>query len=232
MLTPTSHTDLSKRYRRHEQRDSAYRVRLLGTLAAVLLMVLVIFQLPISAPKKVGWLSMPTYGELHLTDVQIEETQPVDSPPITAFEESGESSDGDEQQQRAGSANPTTTSSENETSDSGPNSRLVKQMALRSTANEPHIIGGVGTYYLNIQYPEEAIRDGIEGRLELDFVVNEDGTASQIRVITSLHPLCDSAAVRALRETKFVPGRQNGEKVSVRMRLPVHFKLVSSSEAS
>lgn len=232
MLAPVSHTALSERYRRRQQRNAAYRARLLGALAVVLLMVLVSLQLPLTTPKRVGWLPMPSYGELHLTDVRIEETQSIESPPITTLEESGESSDGEERQQQAGPADLTATASDDGTSDSGTNNRLVKKMALRSTANEPNIIGGVGTYYLNIQYPPEAIRRGIEGRLELDFVVNKDGTASDIRVITSLHPLCDSAAVRALRETRFIPGQQNGEKVSVRMRLPVHFKLVNSSGAS
>ncbi len=60
----------------------------------------------------------------------------------------------------------------------------------------------------------------------LRFVVGTDGRARDIVVMQPLHPLCDSAAVRALRQTTFVPGRQDGKRVAVRMQLPVRFRLV------
>ena len=60
----------------------------------------------------------------------------------------------------------------------------------------------------------------------LAFVVELDGSLSELEVLQSLHPLCDSAAVNALRKTRFIPGRQNGRVVRVRMRLPVRFRLV------
>ena len=98
---------------------------------------------------------------------------------------------------------------------------------LAASEQMPKVQGGLGSYYLNIHYPEPAIKAGVHGRLTLSFVVEQDGHPSQIEVLKSLHPLCDSAAVRALRRTRFVPGRQNGEPVRVRMRLPVHFKLIA-----
>ncbi len=109
----------------------------------------------------------------------------------------------------------------------------TRAMAVRQTVYEhvespPAIRGGLGAYYINIEYPAEAVRQGIEGRLMLKFVVDTEGRPTNISVLTSLHPLCDSAAVRALRETTFVPGRQNGMKVPVRMHLPVRFRLVTS----
>lgn len=90
----------------------------------------------------------------------------------------------------------------------------------------PQIVGGVGSYYIHIEYPEEAMQAGIEGRLVLSFVVEPDGHTTGVEVIERLHPACDSAAVRALRRTRFVPGRQNGDIVPVRMRLPVRFELL------
>ena len=70
----------------------------------------------------------------------------------------------------------------------------------------------------------EGIDQGIEGRLVLAFVVEPTGRPSDIEVLHSLHPLCDSAAVDALRKTRFIPGKQNGRVVRVRMRLPVRFR--------
>lgn len=102
-----------------------------------------------------------------------------------------------------------------------------RSAVLEFSEQMPEIEGGIGSYYLNIQYPRAAIEAGVHGRLILSFVVEQDGRPTQIEVLQSLHPLCDSSAVRALRQTRFVPGRQNGEPVRVRMRLPVHFKIVT-----
>ena len=110
-------------------------------------------------------------------------------------------------------------------------------MQARETVYEfaqdpPSIRGGLGAYYINIEYPPEAVEQEIEGRLVLRFVVGTDGRARDILVTESLHPLCDSAAVRALRQTTFAPGRQDGKKVSVRMQLPVRFRLVGPGRLS
>jgi protein TonB len=91
----------------------------------------------------------------------------------------------------------------------------------------PQIVGGRGSFYLSIEYPEEARRQGIQGRVILDFVVDVDGRTQDIRVLKSLHPLCDSSAVAALERTRFIPGQRDGEKIPVRMRLPVRFQLVN-----
>lgn len=89
----------------------------------------------------------------------------------------------------------------------------------------PEIVGGVSAFYIRIAYPQAAIDQNIQGRLLLTFVVEPSGRASEIVVEESLHPLCDSAAVRALRQTRFMPGVQNGEPVRVRLRLPVRFEI-------
>lgn len=96
----------------------------------------------------------------------------------------------------------------------------------------PQVVGGLGAFYIHIEYPREAQLAGIEGQLLLSFIVETDGTPSNIRVEDSLHPLCDSAAVRALRATRFVPVRQNGTYARIRMRLPVRFKLLDNPDAS
>lgn len=98
---------------------------------------------------------------------------------------------------------------------------------LEFAEEAPELTGGLGSLYIRIRYPQAAIDQGIEGQLVLKFIVEPDGRTSEIVVVKSLHPLCDSAAVRALREVAFVPGRQNGEAARVRMRLPVRFRLVT-----
>ena len=96
----------------------------------------------------------------------------------------------------------------------------------------PKIRGGLGAYYILIEYPEEAIKQGIEGRLVLTFTVNQDGTTSDIRVSQPLHDLLDSTAVQALRQTRFIPGQHLGESARVRMRLPVRFELIESTDST
>ena len=96
----------------------------------------------------------------------------------------------------------------------------------------PEIPGGMGAYYILIEYPDEAISKGIEGSLSLIFTVNQDGTTSDILVERPLHALLDSAAVQALRRTRFIPGRHQGETARVRMRLPVRFQIVEPGDST
>jgi protein TonB len=95
------------------------------------------------------------------------------------------------------------------------------------SGNEPRVAGGMGSLYMQVNYPMAAREQGIEGRVVLTFIVDERGTPHEIEVMQSAHPMLDSAAVRAVRRTTFVPGRDDGEPVSVRMRLPIRFQLVS-----
>lgn len=97
---------------------------------------------------------------------------------------------------------------------------------LEFAEKAPELVGGLGGLYLQIRYPQAAIERGIQGRVILKFVVEPDGRTSGIVVEKSLHALCDSAAVQALRKVTFLPGRHEGRAARVRMRLPVRFQLV------
>ncbi|MEM6338283.1 MAG: energy transducer TonB [Bacteroidota bacterium] len=103
---------------------------------------------------------------------------------------------------------------------------------LEFVEHQPSIEGGLGALYMNIEYPEDARVNDIEGRVIVRFVVEPDGSTSDIQVSRSLYASCDSAAVRAVRNTRFVPGRQNGHLVRVRMNLPVRFRLIDANEAT
>jgi protein TonB len=81
----------------------------------------------------------------------------------------------------------------------------------------------------NIQYPTIASEQGIQGRVTLRFVVRPDGSIDDIQIVKSLEPSCDREAIRAVRKMpKWIPGRQNGNPVSVYFNLPVVFRLQNS----
>lgn len=78
----------------------------------------------------------------------------------------------------------------------------------------------------NIKYPSKAERNGIEGRVIVQFVVLKDGSIDDIKVVQSVHPDLDAEAVRLIKiMPKWQPGEQCGQVVNCRYKLPVIFKL-------
>jgi protein TonB len=78
----------------------------------------------------------------------------------------------------------------------------------------------------NINYPDYALENNIQGKVTVRFVVNEDGTISEVKVVKGLERSCDEEAVRAIKKMpKWEPGKQNGKKVKVYFNVPVTFKL-------
>ena len=78
----------------------------------------------------------------------------------------------------------------------------------------------------NIQYPAEAEKKKIEGRVLVSFIVDKDGAISEARVAHSTHPLLDREALRVIRlMPAWNPAMENGKPVKVKYHLPVNFKL-------
>ena len=78
----------------------------------------------------------------------------------------------------------------------------------------------------NIKYPVIAEENGIQGRVIVQFVVGKDGHISDVRVAKSVDPSLDKEAVRVVKGMpKWIPGKQNGQAVTVRYTLPVTFRL-------
>lgn len=78
----------------------------------------------------------------------------------------------------------------------------------------------------NMKYPEQAMKEGIQGRVAVRFIVEKDGSISDVKPILSVHPLLNKEAVRVVESMpKWTPGKQNGKPVRVRYNLPVMFKL-------
>ncbi|MCC5920114.1 MAG: M56 family metallopeptidase [Cyclobacteriaceae bacterium] len=94
---------------------------------------------------------------------------------------------------------------------------------------EPEI--GINAYYEELskllEYPAEAKEKGVEGRVFIQFVVNKNGSLSDIEVIKGIGHGLDEVALSAMENInqKWKPGRQKGEDVNVRMVLPITFKL-------
>ncbi len=74
-------------------------------------------------------------------------------------------------------------------------------------------------------YPEEAINAKLRGTVFLTFIVEKDGSVSNVTVIKGVHPLLDEEAIKAISESpKWSPGLQRGQPVRVRFQIPLTFR--------
>ena len=84
----------------------------------------------------------------------------------------------------------------------------------------------------NVQYPEEAEKAGIQGRVIATFVVEKDGSVSNAKVVKSVDPLLDAEALRVISAMpKWKPGKQNGKVVRVKYTVPLSFRFDGGREA-
>ena len=78
----------------------------------------------------------------------------------------------------------------------------------------------------NLKYPENAMKNNVQGRVIVQFVVEKDGTLTEFKVARSVDPDLDAEALRVLQTMpKWKPGMQRGEVVRVKFTVPVSFKL-------
>ena len=85
----------------------------------------------------------------------------------------------------------------------------------------------------SVQYPEEAEKAGIEGRVIATFVVEKDGSISNAKVVKSVDPLLDAEALRVIGAMpNWKPGKQNGQVVRVKYTIPLSFHLDGGEEAA
>ena len=81
----------------------------------------------------------------------------------------------------------------------------------------------------NLKYPEVAAENGISGRVFIKFVVEPDGTVSNVSVVRGVDPALDNEAVRVVESSpKWTPGKQRGKPVRVSFTFPINFKLVTA----
>lgn len=95
---------------------------------------------------------------------------------------------------------------------------------------QPTPVGGMAAFYEyvknNLSYPAQARRMGIEGKVYVQFVVDKDGKIRDVTAIKGIGAGCDEEAVQVLQNAPtWLPGKQRGQPVKVRMILPITFKL-------
>ena len=106
----------------------------------------------------------------------------------------------------------------------------VRPMFLNSTEPAQFLEKWVYKY---LKYPEEAVKDGIQGRVMVDFIIGKDGSVSDVRVLKGVSPELDAEAVKVVSASpKWKPGRLNGNKVRTSMTIPVEFRLQKKGKAS
>ena len=100
---------------------------------------------------------------------------------------------------------------------------------------EPSYPGGLDKFYQylgkNIHYPAVAKENNVQGKVFLTFVVERDGSLTDIKVLRGIGSGCDEEAVRVLKATpKWKPGIQNGRPVRVQYNVPITFTLTSDDQ--
>lgn len=78
----------------------------------------------------------------------------------------------------------------------------------------------------NVKYPVVAQENGVQGRVVISFVVEKDGSITDVQVVRSVDPSLDREAARVVKSMpNWIPGKQNGSAVRVKYNVPVAFKL-------
>ena len=88
----------------------------------------------------------------------------------------------------------------------------------------PQLIGGLASLQKKVKYPEMARRAAIEGRVTIQFIVNEKGRVENPKVIRGIGGGCDEEALKAVMTARFKPGMQRGRPVRVQYSLPIVFR--------
>lgn len=81
----------------------------------------------------------------------------------------------------------------------------------------------------NIKYPEAAMKKGTQGRATVQFVVEKDGSITNVKILRGIDPELNKEAVRVISAMpKWKPGTQKGEAVRVKYTVPVMFRLTET----
>ena len=107
---------------------------------------------------------------------------------------------------------------------------VVEEEVLKVVEEMPVFPGGAGKMkeYIakNIVYPTYAIENGIQGRVFVTFVVERDGSISNVKAMRGIGFGCDEEAIRVIQSMpKWIPGRQRGETVRCSYTIPIVFKM-------
>lgn len=105
--------------------------------------------------------------------------------------------------------------------------QVVENKVFDIAEQMPSFKGNVNQWLAsNLSYPAVAAENGVQGRVIVQFVVEKDGSVSNVQVVRSVDPALDREAVRVVKSMpKWNPGMNNGQPARVKYTLPVTFKL-------
>jgi TonB family protein len=84
----------------------------------------------------------------------------------------------------------------------------------------------------NLQYPQEAQKANITGKIYTEFVVNTDGSATNFTTLKGIGYGCDEEAIRVLKLAKWIPGKQSGQIVRCKFVVPIYFQIGRENPAA
>ena len=113
---------------------------------------------------------------------------------------------------------------------------VINQTIFEVVEKMPEFPGGISACMKflsgNIKYPADAIEKKIEGRVVVQYVVNQDGSISDIKITRGVSPSLDAEAIRVVQAMpKWKPGMQRGQAVRVKYTMPIMFRLQVPSKA-
>ena len=78
----------------------------------------------------------------------------------------------------------------------------------------------------NVKYPEDCKKEGIQGRVIAQFIIDKDGSIKDVKIVRGVHPSLDKEAIRVIEAMpKWTPGKVKGEPVKSQFTLPIAFKI-------
>lgn len=100
-----------------------------------------------------------------------------------------------------------------------------EEIVFRVVEQMPELKGSMAKLQENVKYPEMARRLGIEGRVTVQFIVNEQGKVENAEVVRGIGGGADEEALKAVQKAEFIPGKQRGRAVRVQYTLSINFRL-------
>lgn len=102
---------------------------------------------------------------------------------------------------------------------------------VRIAEKMPEFVGGEKALYAflseNVRYPKMALENNVEGKVFVEFIVNSDGTISDVKVLRPAGFGMDEEAKRVIKSMpKWIPGKQGGKEVRVMYVIPINFSLM------
>ncbi len=102
---------------------------------------------------------------------------------------------------------------------------LISAQEKEELDKVPMPVGGMETILKNVVYPADAKKAGIEGKVLVKAVVDENGTVVKTIIEKGDNELLNKAAIDAVKSTKFTAGEKDGKKVKAEVFVPIMFKL-------